>query len=231
MTKLDFYGIDAIGLKARDEVLPGRLIVIEGTDGVGRSTQLNFLRPWLESIGYGVVDTEMTRSVLAGPGLKQAKEGHTLGPITLNLFYVTDFVDRFERQILPALRAGFIVLTDRYIYSLMARALVRGADQKWLRSIYGLALKPDIVFYLKINLNDLIPRVLQSGGFDYWESGMDMRLGEDLYESFVNYQTRMLKVYDKMIEEYHFRVVDATLPVEQVVDRIKRQILPLLPHG
>ncbi|HLX41726.1 MAG TPA: thymidylate kinase, partial [Ktedonobacteraceae bacterium] len=143
MTELAFYGIDAIHLQERDEVLPGRLIVIEGTDGVGRTTQLRLLRPWLESSGYAVVDTEMTRSELVGTGLKQAKEGHTLGPITLNLFYATDFVDRFESQILPALRAGFVVLTDRYIFSLMARALVRGADPKWIRSIYGLALKPD----------------------------------------------------------------------------------------
>ena len=113
MTRLTFYGIDAIHLKERDELLPGRLIVIEGTDGVGRSTQMHLLRPWLESSGYAVVDTEMTRSKLVGTGLKRAKEGHTLGPITLNLFYATDFVDRFESQILPALRAGFIVLTDR----------------------------------------------------------------------------------------------------------------------
>lgn len=231
MTKLKFYGIDAIGLRAREEVLPGRLIVMEGTDGVGRSTQIQFLRPWLESVGYAVIDTEMTRSELAGPGLKQAKEGHTLGPITLNLFYATDFVDRFEREILPALRAGFIVLTDRYIYSLIARSLVRGADPHWLRSIYGLALKPDIIFYLKIGLDDLIPRVLQSGGFDYWESGMDMRLGADLYESFVEYQTRMLSVFNDMTEEYHFHIIDASLPAEQMLEQIKHQIIPLLPHG
>src|SRR5690349_514141 len=204
MTQLEFYGIDAIHLKEREELLPGRLIVLEGTDGVGRSTQLHLLRPWLESSGYAVVDTEMTRSILAGAGLKQAKAGHTLGPITLNLFYATDFVDRFENQMLPALRAGFVVLTDRYIYSLMARALVRGADKQWLRSIYGLALKPDAIFYLKISLEDLIPRILQSGGFDYWESGMDMRLGADLYESFITYQTRLLAEYEQMIGEYDF---------------------------
>ncbi len=202
MTRLDFYGIDAIHLKETEELLPGRLIVIEGTDGVGRSTQLTILRPWLESTGYAVVDTEMTRSILAGPGLKRAKQGHTLGPITLNLFYATDFVDRFESQILPALRAGFIVLTDRYIYSLMARALVRGADPTWIRSIYGLALKPDAIFYLKVSINDLIPRVLQSGGFDYWESGMDMRLGADLFESFVKYQALLLQEFDAMVGEY-----------------------------
>src|SRR6266581_343736 len=231
MTRLEFYGIDAIHLKERDEILPGRLIVIEGTDGVGRSTQLHLLRPWLESSGYAVVDTEMTRSELIGAGLKQAKEGHTLGPITLNLFYATDFVDRFESLILPALRAGFIVLTDRYIYSLMARAIVRGADPLWIRSIYGLALIPDAVFYLKIGIDDLIPRVLQRGGFDYWESGMDMRLGGDLFESFVNYQTLLLEQFELMTREYGFQVIDASLPVDLLSEQLKQKVLPLLPHG
>ncbi len=229
MTELVFYGIDAIHLKERDELLPGRLIVIEGTDSVGRSTQLRLLRPWLESSGYAVADTEMTRSELVGAGLKQAKEGHTLGTITLNLFYATDFVDRFESQILPALRAGFIVLTDRYIYSLIARALVRGADPQWIRSIYGLALKPDAIFYLKISLEDLIPRVLQKGGFDYWESGMDMRLGDDLFESFVNYQTRLLACFDDLAAEYDFQVLDASLPVDALLEQLKKRIIPLLP--
>ncbi len=231
MTDLEFYGIDAIGLQNRDDVLPGRLIVIEGPDGIGRTSQLLLLRPWLESSGYAVVDSEMTHSDLAGAGLKQAKEGNTLGPITLNLFYATDFVDRFESQILPALRAGFVVLTDRYIYSLMARALVRGADPHWVRSIYGLALKPDAIFYLKGSLEDLIPRVLQGGGFSYWESGMDMHLGSDLFESFVRYQTLMLAEYDKMITEYNFQVINAQLPVELIAEQLKHHILPLLPAG
>src|SRR5437764_5115621 len=231
MTELAFYGLDAIHLKERDAILPGRLIVIEGTDSVGRSTQLNLLRPWLESSGYAVVNTEMTRSVLAGAGLKQAKAGHTLGPITLNLFYATDFVDRFESQILPALRAGFIVLTDRYIYSLMARALVRGADPHWIRSIYGLALKPDAILYLKIGIEELIPRVLQRGGFDYWESGMDMRLGDDLFESFVNYQTLLLEQFELMTHEYGFQVIDASLPVDLLSEQLKQTVLPLFPHG
>lgn len=229
MTELTFYGIDAIHLKERDELLPGRLIVIEGTDSVGRSTQIRQLRPWLESSGYAVTNTEMTRSELVGEGLKQAKAGHTLGPITLNLFYATDFVDRFERQILPALRAGFIVLTDRYIYSLMARAIVRGADPGWIRSIYGLALIPDAVFYLKVGIDDLIPRVLQRGGFDYWESGMDMRLGADLFESFVNYQGKMIEQFEAMSVAYGFQAIDASLPVDQISEQLKRRILPLLP--
>jgi dTMP kinase len=231
MTTLTFYGIDAIHLKERDELLPGRLIVIEGTDSVGRSTQLHLLRPWLESSGYAVIDTEMTRSELAGAGLKQAKEGHTLGPITLNLFYATDFVDRFESQILPALRAGFIVLTDRYIYSLIARALVRGAEPHWIRSIYGLALKPDAIFYLRIDIEDLIPRVLQRRGFNYWESGMDMRLGGDLFESFVNYQTRLLEEFDALSQQYGFEVVDASQSIERIAEQLKEKVLPLLPQG
>ncbi len=231
MTRLAFYGIDAIHLREREEVLPGRLVVIEGTDCVGRSTQLRLLRPWLESSGYAVIDTETTRSELVGTGLKQAKAGHTLGPITLDLFYATDFVDRFESQIIPALAAGFIVLTDRYIYSLMARALVRGADPHWIRSIYGLAVKPDIIFYLQIGVEDLVPRVLQRGGFDYWESGMDMRLGEDLFESFVNYQNRLIAQFDEMAVEYGFEVIDASQPIAQINEQLKEKILPLLPQG
>ncbi len=231
MTKLEFYGIDAIHLQESEELLPGRLVVIEGTDSVGRSTQLNRLRPWLESSGYAVINTEMTRSELVGAGLKQAKEGHTLGPTTLNLFYATDFVDRFESRILPALRAGFVVLTDRYIYSLIARALVRGSDPRWIRSIYGLSLKPDVTFYLRVSVDDLIPRVLQRGGFDYWESGMDMRLGDDLFESFVNYQNRLIEQFDAMSLEYNFRVIDASQPIDAITEQLKEKILPLLPQG
>src|SRR5207248_9882600 len=229
MTELAFYGLDAIHLKEDDAILPGRLIVVEGTDSVGRSTQLNLLRPWLESSGYAVVNTEMTRSVLAGAGLKQAKAGHTLGPITLNLFYATDFGDRFESQILPALRAGFIVLTDRYIYSLMARAIVRGADPRWIRSIYGLALKPDAIFYLRLGVEDLVLRVLQRGGFNHWESGMDMRLGGDLFESFVNYQTQLLEQFELMSDMYGFRVIDASMPVDRLSEQLKLMMMPLLP--
>ncbi len=113
----------------------------------------------------------------------------------------------------------------------MARARVRGADPKWIRSIYGLALKPDAIFYLKVSIDDLIPRVLQRGGFDYWESGMDMRLGEDLFESFVNYQSHMLEQYETMTTEYGFQVVDASQSVEQLNEQLKHKILPLLPQG
>src|SRR6266567_2935015 len=153
-------------------------------------------------------------------------------PMTKLDFYGIDAIHLKEtEEILPALRAGFIVLTDRYIYSLMARALVRGADPTWIRSIYGLALKPDAIFYLKVSINDLIPRVLQSGGFDYWESGMDMRLGADLFESFVKYQALLLQEFDAMAGEYHFQVIDASLPADRINEQLKQRILPLLPQG
>src|SRR5687767_14087451 len=156
------------------------------------------LRTWLESRGHAVLDTGMTRSVLAGRGIKEAKQGHTLGRLTMQLFYATDFADRLENEMLPALRAGFVVLTDRYIYSAIARALVRGADPHWMRAIYGIALVPDAVFYLRIrSAEELGSRVLQAGRrFDYWESGMDLHHGEDFYDSFIEYQSRLLREFD-----------------------------------
>ncbi|HEX4716162.1 MAG TPA: thymidylate kinase [Ktedonobacteraceae bacterium] len=222
---------EVLHLRERDELLPGRLIVLEGTDGVGRSTQVRMLRSWLECSGHAVAETEITHSILVGPGLKKAKEQSKPGPLALTLFYATDFVDRFEKQILPALRSGFLVLADRYIYSLMARALVRGANPRWLHSIYGVALKPDAIFYLKIGLEDLLPRMLQQGGFDYWESGMDMRLGEDLFESFVIYQQRLLAHFDAMAEASHFQVLDASQPVATVFEQLQERLFPLLPQG
>ena len=226
MTKLDFYGLHSYKLETG--VYPGKLIVIEGTDGVGRTTQALMLRSYLESQGYAVVDTGAARSELAGKGIKRAKEGHTLGAITLSLFYTTDFADRLEKQILPALKAGFIVLNDRYIYSLIARAIVRGVDREWLKEIYGTALKPDIVFYLKIATKDLIPRVLGAKGFNHWESGMDLKLGDDLYESFVNYQTKLINVLDEMSKEYNFIEIDATKEPQDVFLDIKNKLGDIL---
>ena len=220
------YGSVLPGMNLGD--LTGKLIVIEGTDGVGRSTQINLLKPWLEQQGRAVLHTGMTRSALAGKGIKQAKEGHTLGRITQSLFYATDFADRLENEIVPALRAGFVVLTDRYIYSLMARAMVREIDQTWIRNAYRFALKPDAVFYLRIGVDDLIPRVVFSRGFDYWESGMDLHPSEDMYESFRKYQTDLLKQFDVLAEEYEFEVVDATPDARTVFERLRDGIARVL---
>lgn len=222
MARFSYFGE---GLPEIDlDELKGTLIVLEGTDGVGRSTHIGLLKQWLENHGHAVLDTGMTRSALAGKRLKQAKEGHTLGGITMSLFYATDFADRLESEIIPALRAGFVVLTDRYIYSLMARAIVRGADPDWLREVYGFALKPDAIFYLRLNIDDLVTRVLQSTGFDYWESGMDLHMGEDMYDSFVRYQKWLLAEFDKMVETYGFGVVDAAGSVEDVFENLRARV-------
>lgn len=208
--------------------LPGKIIVIEGTDGVGRSTQIALIKPWLEQQGRAVVDTGITRSELAGKGIKQAKEGHTLGRITLTLFYATDFADRLEREIIPALRAGFVVLTDRYIYSLIARALVRDLGPDWVRNLYSFALKPDAVFYLRIGVEDLIPRVVFSTGFDYWESGRDLHPSADMYESFRKYQIQLLAQFDRLSEEYRFEIIDAARDVHLIFEELKEKISQVL---
>jgi len=223
-----FYGTPLPGVE--QEEYTGKLIVIEGTDGVGRSTHTALLRTWLESRGHAVLDTGMTRSVLAGRGIKEAKQGHTLGRLTMQLFYATDFIDRLENEMLPALRAGFVVLTDRYIYSAMARAELRGIDTAWIRSIYSMALVPDAVFYLRISSpQQLVERVLSSGrGFDYWESGMDLHLGDDFYDSFIEYQKRMLKVFDRMSTEYGFHVLNASRTVRSVASDLRRAVTKLI---
>ncbi|MGH9902049.1 MAG: dTMP kinase, partial [Pyrinomonadaceae bacterium] len=222
MREMTFYGTALPGVEI--EPYSGKLIVIEGTDGVGRSTHIALLRAWLESRGHAVLDTGMTRSVLAGRGIKEAKLGHTLGRLTMQLFYATDFADRLENEMLPALRAGFVVLTDRYIYSAIARALVRGADPDWIRAIYGIALVPDAIFYLRIrSAEELAPRVLGAGRrLDYWESGMDLHQGDDLYDSFIKYQSRMLREFERMSGEYGFRVVDASRSVRRVAADLRR---------
>lgn len=224
MRELKFYGTPLPGVEV--EGYAGKLIVIEGTDGVGRSTHTASLRAWLEARGHAVIDTGMTRSVLAGRGLKEAKTGTTLGRLTMQLFYATDLADRLENEMLPALRAGFVVLTDRYIYSAIARASVRGVDARWMRSVYGFALVPDLILYLRISrAEELVSRVLASGRkFDYWESGMDLNLGEDFYDSFVAYQTRLLREFDRMTGEYGFRVVDASRPIRRVAADLRRAV-------
>jgi dTMP kinase len=222
MARFSFFGEGLPDIDLTE--LKGKLIVLEGTDGVGRSTQIGLLKQWLENHGHAVLDTGMTRSALAGKRLKQAKKGHTLGGITLSLFYATDFADRLENEIIPALRAGFIVLTDRYTYSLMARAIVRGADPEWLREVYGFALIPDAIFYLRVQIDDLITRVLQSGGFNYWEAGMDLHMGEDMYESFVRYQKWLLAEFDKMVEVYGFQPIDAARSVEDVFNDLRDRV-------
>ena len=226
MTPLQFYSEPLPGVDC-DE-LQGKLVVIEGPDAVGRSTQVSRLRAWLEHEGHAVLDTGMARSALAGRGIQQAKEGHTFGPLTMTLFYATDFGDRMENEIIPALRAGFVVLTDRYIFSLMARVIARGADRSWIEHVAGFALVPHLIFYLRAEVPNLISRVVVGrGAFDYWESGMDRHFGADMHESFVKYQTRIIRALDQMAEKYDFVVVDASRNPDRIYNEFQRRIARL----
>jgi dTMP kinase len=211
--------------------LKGKLIVIEGTDGVGRSTHIELLQEWLEVQGYGVITTGWTRSSLMSKTIDIAKQGNILDHWSLSLLYATDFADRLEHQIIPALRSGFIVLADRYIYTAFARDTVRSGDPAWIRDVFGFALVPDLVCYLRIDADTLALRVLESNGMNYWESGMDMRVGTDLYDSFKKYQAQLIEEFDRMAEEFKFEVVDARKSLEEIQEFLRAKIQPLLRNG
>ena len=226
MAKAIFYGAGFPYLDVKK--LPGKLIVLEGTDGVGRSTQVELLRKWLEKNGNAVSDTGLRRSPLTQPGLDEARKGNTLTPLTISLFYATDFADRLENQIIPALKAGFYVLSDRYFYSIIARDIVRGIDPKWARHLYGFALIPDVVFYLKAEVETLVTRIVHGRGFEFWEAGMDISKADNLYDSFVEYQTCMVDQFDQMAKEYKFHIVNANKSVKEINNDIKEQLQKIL---
>src|SRR5262245_25074569 len=202
----------------------GKLIVIEGTDGCGRTTQAVMLKQWLEVQGFAVLDTGWTRSKLVGQAITDAKEGHSLHRLTYCLMYATDLADRMEYQIIPALRSGFIVLADRYIYTAIARGIARGADHRWLRDLLGFAVAPDLIFYLQLGVDDLIPRVLAAGKMNYWESGMDTNFGDDLYDSFIAYQTHLIEQFDAMAMEYGFTTLDARQSPQAIQRRLRELV-------
>lgn len=228
MKSANFYGA---GFPYREtQKLSGKLIVLEGSDGVGRSTQIRLLRRWLEDEGYAVSDTGLTRSELTQAGLDEAKSGHTLGPLTMSLFYLADFADRLENQIIPALQAGFIVLSDRYFYSVVARDIIRGIDKAWAQNLYGIALKPDIVLYMKASVPNLVTRLIHGRGLNYWESGMDLHLADNMYDSFVTYQSLLSKEFDELAREYNFVTIDADNNPTEIFESLKRPITALLQN-
>src|SRR5215475_13831106 len=185
-----FYGHGIPGVQP--EELVGKLIVVEGADGSGRSTEIARLVEWLETSGHATVQVGLKRSSLVSEELEEAQNGNILSRTTLSLFYATDFADQMENIILPALRSGFIVLADRYIYTLMVRDMVRGMDEEWLKNVYGVALEPDAVFYLNVPPEELVQRnFAKNMALDYWESGMDIGLSRDMFDSFMQYQRAM----------------------------------------
>lgn len=222
-----FYGAGIPGVRL--DQLVGKLIAVEGADGSGRSTQIARLVEWLETSGHATVQVGLKRSSLVSEELEQAQEGNILSRTTLSLFYATDFADQLENIILPALRAGFIVLADRYIYTLMARDLVRGMDQAWLQNLYGMALQPDAVFYLEVAPEELVQRNLaKNATLDYWESGMDLGLSRDMFDSFLKYQTSMQAAFRRMQKSFGFGIINGNASAEDVHEALKKKISSLL---
>ena len=214
-----FIGHTLPGVKPGE--LTGRLIVIEGADGSGRSTQIRRLVDWLEASGHATTQVGLKRSNLASEELESAKNGNILNRTTLSLFYATDFADQLENIIIPSLRAGFIVLADRYIYTLMARDMVRGLDESWVKSLYSIAIKPDAVFYLKLPPEKLIQRnLMKNHTLDYWESGMDLGLSLDMFDSFVQYQQLMANKFDEFRKSWEYTTIDA----DQSMNGLNREL-------
>lgn len=210
------------------EDLNGCLVVIEGSDGVGRSTQIALLKSWLQVKGFGVLETGWTRSALVGPTIDLAKAGHAMNSLTFNLLYATDFADRLEHEIIPALRSGFVVLADRYLYTALARAAARKADLDWVRSLYGFAIEPDLVIYLKVDVKTLIRRVIMASSLDHWEAGMDQNPGYDPYESFTRYQAKVIREFNRLSREFGFLAVDARRSIEAIQQDLRRHVAQLL---
>jgi dTMP kinase len=226
-TKRRFYGD---GIPGADlEKLAGKLIVIEGADGSGRSTQINRLVEWLEGCGHATIQVGLKRSTLVSEELDRAQQGNVLSRTTLSLFYATDFADQLENVILPSLRAGVMVLADRYIYTLMVRDLVRGMDEEWLKNLYGLALVPDAVFYLNVSPEELVQRTFQKNlALDYWESGMDLGFSREMFDSFIRYQAKMAGQFQRLQKIYGLSIIDGDRPPDDISHELQKKIQVVL---
>jgi len=203
----------------------GKLIVIEGPDSSGRSSQISMLTTKLEADGHAVLNTGLKRSELVGEGILEAKRNVSLGKKTLALFYAADFADQLEQKIIPALEAGYVVLADRNIYTLMARNTVRGITKKWSHDLYRFALIPDLMYYLRVDPNTLVHRVFEkNSSLDYYESGADMGLSDDMFESFILYQQKIAKEFQAMQKTYGLVAIDGDKNVDDVNVDLKKRI-------
>jgi dTMP kinase len=202
---------------------PGKLIVVEGIDGSGKSTQLSLLRKWLESKGFNIFFTEWNSSELVKETTRRGKKTKVLTPLTFSLLHATDFANRLYHQILPPLKAGMIVLADRYMYTAFARDAVRGVSREWVRHLYNFAIKPDLVFYFRVPIEVSVARLL--GGtraeLKYYEAGMDLGLSTNVVESFKIFQSRALAEYDKLVDEFALTVIDATLEIDEQQEQVR----------
>jgi dTMP kinase len=202
---------------------PGRLIIVEGIDGSGKSTQIQLLHKWLLSSGYRVFFTEWNSSALVNEAIRRGKRKNLLTPTTFSILHATDFADRLSHLIIPPLKAGMIVLADRYVYTAFSRDVVRGVHPQWVRNMYGFAVKPDIGFYFRVSPDLSLTRILSARTkLKYHEAGMDMGLTEDINESFKTFQGRIVGEYERIAAEYGLVVVDGTQPIREQQNAVRK---------
>ena len=205
--------------------IPGKLIAVEGLDGSGKSTQVYLIKRWLELEGYKVFYTEWNSSAIVREATRKGKKRNLLTPTTFSLIHCTDFADRYERNILPMLKAGFIVLADRYKFTGLARDGVRGCPERWVESLYSFAVQPDITFYFRLPLNVALGRILAGRPeLKYHEAGMDLNLSPDIVESFRIFQGRIHRAYERLARKYRFTTIDSNRPVEVIQEEVRRII-------
>jgi dTMP kinase len=221
------------GNEARNkEGLKGRLIIVEGIDGSGKSTQIHLLEQWLRSKNIAVFLTEWNSSDMVKQITSKGKKKGKLTPTTFSLLHATDFADRYERKILPLLRAGYIVLADRYVYTAFARDTVRGCSRNWVHKVYSYALKPDLTFYFKVPIDVAIERILVGRPkLKYYEAGMDLNLSNDPYESYRIFQQRIIDEYDAMAQDEGFAIIDGTSAIEKQQAQVRNLVRGILPKN
>ena len=203
------------------QALPGKLFIVEGIDGSGKSTQLDMLRKWLVGQGYCVAFTEWNSSPIVRNTTRRGKKKRLLSPTSFSLIHAADFADRMERQMLPALKAGAIVLADRYVYTAFGRDVARGVHPQWVRQVYSFAIQPTIAFYFRVPMDESLARILAGRpSLKYYEAGLDLKLSKDPQESYELFQGRILEEYEKMINEFGLTVIDATLPLLEQQDHV-----------
>lgn len=211
--------------------IKGKLIIVEGIDGSGKSTQIHLLDKWLKFKNIPAFLSEWNSSVIVKNVTSRGKKKEQLTPTTFSLLHATDFADRYERNIFPLLRAGYIVLADRYIYTAYARDIVRGCDPLWIRKVYDFALKPDITFYFRVPVDVAAGRILSGRPkLKYYEAGMDLNLSNDIYESYRIFQSRIIEQYEKMATTENFTVIDGTLNIEQQQKMVREKFNNTIPE-
>jgi dTMP kinase len=209
--------------------IPGKLIIVEGIEGSGKSTQLHLIEKWLRSEGRLVYTTEWNSSDLVKEITSKGKKKGLLTPITFSLLHATDFADRYERNIFPLLRAGYIVLSDRFVYTAYARDVVRNCNPEWVRKIYNFAVRPTIAFYFKVPIDVAVNRIMGRPKLKFYEAGMDLNLSNDIFESYRIFQSRIIEEYEAMAERESFTVIDGTLDIEEQQRQVREKVRKIMP--